>query len=69
MSEVFHYAGGPFNNAVENPRIGGRDPEGRSYFSFASFEDPEGNGWLLQDIIAAFPGRDGSDAGARHGQI
>jgi catechol 2,3-dioxygenase-like lactoylglutathione lyase family enzyme len=40
VSEVFHYAGGPFNNAVENPRVGGRDPEGRSYFSFASFEDP-----------------------------
>ncbi|HEX2523883.1 MAG TPA: VOC family protein, partial [Terriglobia bacterium] len=36
VSEVFHYAGGPFNNAVENPRVGGRDPEGRSYFSFAS---------------------------------
>src|SRR5206468_5761661 len=33
VSEVFHYAGGPFNNAVENPRIGGRDPEGRSYHS------------------------------------
>src|SRR5262245_45033017 len=37
VSEVFHYAGGPFNNAVENPRVGGRDPEDRSYFSFASF--------------------------------
>jgi catechol 2,3-dioxygenase-like lactoylglutathione lyase family enzyme len=44
VSEVFHYAGGPFNNAVENPRVGGRDPQGRSYFSFASFEDPDGNG-------------------------
>jgi hypothetical protein len=47
VSEVFHYAGGPFNNAVENPRVGGRDPQGRSYFSFASFEDPDWNGWLL----------------------
>jgi catechol 2,3-dioxygenase-like lactoylglutathione lyase family enzyme len=36
VSEVFHYAGGHFNNAVENPRVGGRDPEGRSYYSFAS---------------------------------
>jgi catechol 2,3-dioxygenase-like lactoylglutathione lyase family enzyme len=44
VSAVFHYAGGPFNNAVENPRVGGRDPQGRSYFSFASFEDPDGNG-------------------------
>jgi catechol 2,3-dioxygenase-like lactoylglutathione lyase family enzyme len=34
VSEVFHYAGGPFNNAEKNPRVGGRDPQGRSYFSF-----------------------------------
>ncbi|HEX8845430.1 MAG TPA: VOC family protein [Pyrinomonadaceae bacterium] len=58
VSEVFHYAGGPFNNAVENPRVGGRDPEGRTYFSFASFEDPDGNGWLLQEIKTRFPGRE-----------
>jgi catechol 2,3-dioxygenase-like lactoylglutathione lyase family enzyme len=58
VSEVFHYAGGPFNNAVENPRVGGRDPEGRSYFSFASFEDPDGNGWLLQEITTRLPGRE-----------
>ena len=47
VSEVFHYAGGPFNDAEKNPRVNGSDPEGRSYFSFASFEDPDGNGWLL----------------------
>ena len=58
VSEVFHYAGGPFNNAVENPRVAGRDPEGRSYFSFASFEDPDGNGWLLQEITTRLPGRE-----------
>jgi len=58
VSEVFHYAGGPLNNAVENPRIGGRDPEGRSYYSFASFEDPDGNGWLLQEIKERLPGRE-----------
>jgi catechol 2,3-dioxygenase-like lactoylglutathione lyase family enzyme len=57
VSEVFHYAGGPFNNAMENPRVGGRDPEGRSYFSFASFEDPDGNRWLLQEITTRLPGR------------
>src|SRR5438093_2786522 len=57
VSDVFHYAGGPFNNAVENPRVGGRDPQGRSYFSFASFEDPDGNGWLLQEITTRLPGR------------
>ena len=58
VSEVFHYAGGPFNNSVENPRVGGRDPEGRSYYSFASFEDPDGNGWLLQEIQTRLPGRE-----------
>jgi len=58
VSEVFHYAGGPFNNAVENPRVRGRDPQGRSYFSFASFEDPDGNGWLLQEIQTRLPGRE-----------
>ena len=57
VSEVFHYAGGPFNNAVENPRVAGRDPEGRSYFSFASFEDPDGNRWLVQEITTRLPGR------------
>ena len=64
VSEVFHYAGGPFNNAVENPRVGGRDPEGRSYFSFASFEDPDGNGWLLQEITTRLPGREWKSTGA-----
>ena len=58
VSEVFHYAGGPFNNAVENSRVGGRDPQGRSYHSFASFEDPDGNGWLLQEIQTRLPGRE-----------
>jgi Glyoxalase/Bleomycin resistance protein/Dioxygenase superfamily. len=57
VSEVFHYAGGPFNNSVKNPRVTGRDPEGRSYFSFVSFEDPDGNRWLIQEITARLPGR------------
>lgn len=58
VSEVFHFAGGPFNNSVENPRVTGRDPEGRSYFSFASFADPDGNSWLLQEITTRLPGRE-----------
>src|SRR5215470_1369425 len=58
VSEIFHYAGGPFNNVVENPRVSGRDPQGRSYFSFASFEDPDGNRWLLQEITTRLPGRE-----------
>src|SRR6202007_745552 len=51
------YAGGPFNNSVENARVGGPDPQGRSYFSFATFRDPDGNGWLLQEITTRLPGR------------
>lgn len=58
VSEVFHFAAGPFNTTVENPRVAGRDPEGRSYFSFASFADPDGNSWFLQEITARLPGRE-----------
>jgi catechol 2,3-dioxygenase-like lactoylglutathione lyase family enzyme len=65
VSEVFHYAGGPFNDTVEGPRVAGRDPEGRSYFSFASFQDPDGNSWLLQEITARLPGREWASKPAR----
>lgn len=58
VSEVFHFAAGPFNNTVANPRVAGRDPEGRSYFSFASFNDPDGNAWFLQEITTRLPGRE-----------
>jgi hypothetical protein len=58
VSEVFYYAGGPFNITGENPRVRGRDPEGRTYFSFASFADPDGNGWLLQEVKMRLPGRE-----------
>ena len=51
IGEVFHVAG------PGHPPIGGRDPEGRSYFSFAAFKDPDGNSWLLQEVTARFPGR------------
>ncbi|WP_457152790.1 VOC family protein [Mesorhizobium sp. P5_C1] len=50
-SEVFHRAG------PGQPPISGRDPEGRSYSSFASFSDPDGNNWLLQEITQRLPGR------------
>jgi catechol 2,3-dioxygenase-like lactoylglutathione lyase family enzyme len=64
VSEVFHYADLPFNNSVDNPRISGRDQEGRSYFTFASFEDPDGNGWLLQEVTTRFPGREWEETGS-----
>jgi catechol 2,3-dioxygenase-like lactoylglutathione lyase family enzyme len=65
VSEVFHYAGGPFNDTAESSRVRGRDPQGRSYHSFASFEDPDGNGWLLQEIQARLPGREWKSTRAR----
>lgn len=61
VSEVFHYGGGVFQSG-ENSRVGGRDPQGRSYLSFASFEDPDGNGWLLQEIQTRLPGREWTQA-------
>jgi catechol 2,3-dioxygenase-like lactoylglutathione lyase family enzyme len=50
-SEVSHRAG------PGQPPLKGRDPERRSYSSFASFKDPDGNSWLLQEITARLPGR------------
>ena len=56
VGEVFHRAG-----VGEGP-LSGPDPERRSYNSFASFSDPDGNGWLLQEVTARLPGRvDASD--------
>jgi catechol 2,3-dioxygenase-like lactoylglutathione lyase family enzyme len=66
VSEVFHFAGAPFNIAGENTRVPGFDPDGRSYFSFASFDDPDGNGWLLQEIKTRLPGREWKAARAQN---
>ena len=57
VSEVFHYKDFPFNNSVEDNRISGREPENRTYATFVSFEDPDGNGWLVQEITQRLPGR------------
>ena len=51
VSEVFHRAG------PGKPAVSGRDPERHSYSSFASFTDPDGNSWLLQEVTARLPGR------------
>jgi catechol 2,3-dioxygenase-like lactoylglutathione lyase family enzyme len=56
VSEVFHVTG------PGQPPIPGRDPQGRSYFSYAAFSDPDGNKWLLQEVTTRFPGRvDGNE--------
>jgi catechol 2,3-dioxygenase-like lactoylglutathione lyase family enzyme len=57
VSEVFHFDGNLLSVAGTKGRVPGPDPEGRSYFSFASFSDPDGNGWLLQQVNTRFPGR------------
>ena len=62
VSEVFHDAGGVYAGNDEpylfgRLRVNGVDPEHRSYRSFASFKDPDGNGWLFQEITARLPGR------------
>jgi catechol 2,3-dioxygenase-like lactoylglutathione lyase family enzyme len=57
VSEVFHDAGGVFHHAGTEARVGGPAPEHADYGSFASFNDPDGNGWLLQEIKVRLPGR------------
>ena len=57
VSEVFHDVGGVFHHAGTDGRLPGPDPERNSYSSFVSFGDPDGNGWLLQEITARLPGR------------
>jgi catechol 2,3-dioxygenase-like lactoylglutathione lyase family enzyme len=56
VSPVFHFEG-IFQVSGTKGRMPGPDPEGRSYRSFASFSDPDGNVWLLQEIKTRLPGR------------
>jgi catechol 2,3-dioxygenase-like lactoylglutathione lyase family enzyme len=61
ISEVFHndgvYTGPDEPFLFGRVRVGGPDPEHRSYRSFASFRDPDGNGWLFQEITTRLAGR------------
>jgi catechol 2,3-dioxygenase-like lactoylglutathione lyase family enzyme len=66
ISEVFHDAGDVHAGADEpylfgRLRVSGPDPDHRSYRSYASFSDPDGNGWLLQEVTARLPGRVDAD--------
>jgi len=56
-SGVFHDAAGGFNRFDPAARASGPDPKRRSYASFVTFKDPDGNLWLLQEITARLPGR------------
>ena len=51
VSEPFHHT------AIGGPRVAGPEPQGRSYATYASFSDPDGNSWLLQEIKTRLPGR------------
>jgi catechol 2,3-dioxygenase-like lactoylglutathione lyase family enzyme len=51
VSDIFHRAG------PGQPPLNGPDPARRSYFSYATFNDPDGNEWLLQEVTTRFPGR------------
>jgi hypothetical protein len=55
VSELFHRAG------PGKPPLRGPDPERRSYSSYATFSDPDGNGWLLQEVTVRLPGRVDAD--------
>jgi catechol 2,3-dioxygenase-like lactoylglutathione lyase family enzyme len=56
VGEVFH-EGGIFHHGGDEDRIPGPSPEHKSYSSFASFSDPDGNGWVLQEVKVPAPGR------------
>jgi catechol 2,3-dioxygenase-like lactoylglutathione lyase family enzyme len=57
VSDVFHFDNNLIRVAAPKGRLAGADPKGSSYFSFASFSDPDGNSWLLQEVKTRFPGR------------
>jgi hypothetical protein len=57
VSEVFHDIGGIFHHAGTEGRVPGPDPKRRDYASYASFSDPDGNGWVLQEVKTRAPGR------------
>jgi catechol 2,3-dioxygenase-like lactoylglutathione lyase family enzyme len=63
VTEVYHDAGGIFYHAGTGSRLPGPDPKRGTYASFASFSDPDGNGWVLQEVTTRLPGRLWSDFG------
>jgi catechol 2,3-dioxygenase-like lactoylglutathione lyase family enzyme len=66
VSEIFHFSGDA-HGGTDQPylagrrRVSGPDPERGTYNSYASFSDPDGNGWLFQEITARLPGRVDAD--------
>lgn len=52
VSELFHDAGGIFHRAGPKGRSSGPNPQRKSYASYASFNDPDGNSWIIQEVTA-----------------
>jgi len=57
VSEIFHDAGGVFHHAGTEGRVAGPHPDRGDYGSFASFADPDGNEWVVQEVKTRAPGR------------
>ncbi|EJC80225.1 lactoylglutathione lyase-like lyase [Rhizobium leguminosarum bv. trifolii WSM2297] len=57
VSGIFHDPGGVFHHHGTEDRLPGPHPSRASYGSFASFSDPDGNGWMFQEVTARLPGR------------
>ena len=57
VSEVFHDAGGVFHHAGTEARVAGPAPGHKTYGSFVSFGDPDGNTWFVQEVTTRLPGR------------
>ena len=60
VSEIFHEArlGARFRPVGDAQRVPGPDIERQTYSSFLSFDDPDGNGWIVQEITTRLPGRE-----------
>jgi catechol 2,3-dioxygenase-like lactoylglutathione lyase family enzyme len=57
VSDVFHDAGGVFHHGGTEGRAPGPAPDHADYGSFVSFSDPDGNGWIVQEVKTRLPGR------------
>ena len=69
ISEVWHDADGIFYRGGGRNRVPGPDPERRTYCSYATFTDPDGNGYVLQEVSTRLPGRLWSDFGTDVGVL
>jgi catechol 2,3-dioxygenase-like lactoylglutathione lyase family enzyme len=57
VSEVFHDATGVFHHAGTEARVAGPAPDDKTYGSWVSFADPDGNSWFVQEVTTRLPGR------------